>query len=112
MTTHNQLLVVITAMFVVGSLTAQAFDGNKVKVANGWLEGTLEPSGVRAFKGIPFAQPPVGDLRWKPPQPPANWQGVRMAHKFGPRAMQRPIFGDMAFRSDGMSEDCLYLNVW
>ena len=112
MTTENQLLAVVTAIFVIGSLTAEAFDGNKAKVANGWLEGTLEQSGVRAFKGIPFARPPVGDLRWKAPQPPANWKGVRKADKFGPRAMQRPIFGDMAFRLDGMSEDCLYLNVW
>jgi para-nitrobenzyl esterase len=54
----------------------------------------------------------VGVNRWKPPQPVANWQGVRKADKFGPRCMQRAIFGDMNFRSDGMSEDCLYLNVW
>lgn len=79
---------------------------------NGVLQGRREASGVFAFKGIPFAQPPVGDLRWKPPQPHENWNGVRQADKFGPRAMQRPIFGDMGFRSDGMSEDCLYLNVW
>ncbi len=84
----------------------------RVKTANGLLEGVVEPSGIRSFKGIPFAQPPVGDLRWKEPQPPKNWTGVRQATKFGPRAMQRPIFGDMAFRSDGVSEDCLYLNVW
>ena len=57
-------------------------------------------------------QPPVGDLRWQPPQPPKDWEGVRKADKFGPRAMQLPLFGDMVFRSDGMSEDCLYLNVW
>ena len=72
----------------------------------------METSGIRSFKGIPFAQPPVDNLRWQPPQPPKNWEGIRKADKFGPRAMQRPIFGDMGFRSDGMSEDCLYLNVW
>jgi para-nitrobenzyl esterase len=77
------------------------------------LEGTIEPgSGVRSFKGIPFAAPPVDDLRWRPPQPAARWAGVRPAHQFGPRAMQLPVFGDMNFRSNGMSEDCLYLNVW
>ncbi len=54
----------------------------------------------------------MGDLRWKPPQPVKNWKGVRRADTFGPRAMQMPIFGDMNFRSNGMSEDCLYLNVW
>ena len=83
----------------------------QVKTANGIIEG-VNDSGIRTFKGIPFAQPPVGDLRWKAPQPVKNWEGVRKADQFGPRAMQRPIFGDMQFRSDGMNEDCLYLNVW
>ena len=84
----------------------------QVKVSNGILEGVLEPSGIRSFKGIPFAKPPVGDLRWKEPQPADNWNGVRKADKFGPNAMQTKVFGDMNFRSAGMSEDCLYLNVW
>lgn len=85
---------------------------NQAKTANGTIEGTLEKSGIVSFKGIPFAAPPVGDLRWKEPQPVVNWDGVRKTDHFGPRAMQAPIFGDMGFRSDGMSEDCLYLNVW
>jgi para-nitrobenzyl esterase len=81
--------------------------------ANGLVEGTWEPdTGLRSFKGIPFAAPPVGALRWKPPQLVANWPGVRQAVRFGPRAMQLPVFGDMNFRSTGMSEDCLSLNVW
>jgi para-nitrobenzyl esterase len=83
----------------------------QVKTVNGIVEGTNE-SGIRIFKGIPFAAPPVGDLRWKEPRPVKNWQGVRKADKFGPRPMQRPLFSDMMFRSDGVSEDCLYLNVW
>jgi para-nitrobenzyl esterase len=83
----------------------------KVKIANGTLEG-INDSGILTFKGIPFAAPPVGDFRWKEPQPVANWEGVRKANKFGPRAVQGAVFGDMGFRSDGMSEDCLYLNVW
>jgi para-nitrobenzyl esterase len=85
---------------------------NLVKTAQGTVEGVTEASGIRSFKGIPFAAPPVGDLRWKEPQPAKNWKGVRKADQFGPRAMQRAIFGDMGFRSNGMSEDCLYLNVW
>ena len=94
-------------------LMATSLAENQVQTANGIVEGTFNPAtGIHSFKGIPFAQPPVGELRWKPPVPAANWQGIRKADKFGPRAMQRPIFGDMAFRSDGMSEDCLYLNVW
>ena len=64
------------------------------------------------FRGIPFAAPPVGDLRWKAPQPVQSWPGVRPGDKFGPRCMQRAMFGDMEFRSNGMGEDCLYLNVW
>src|SRR6266487_5060201 len=83
----------------------------RVNTANGVLEG-VDESGIKTFRGIPFAAPPVGNLRWREPQPLQNWSGMRKADKFGPRAMQLPIFGDMNFRSDGMSEDCLYLNVW
>ena len=84
-----------------------------VKVATGVLAGAHDAAaGLDEFKGIPYAAPPVGALRWKPPQPAAAWQGVREADRFGPRCMQRPLYGDMVFRSNGMSEDCLYLNVW
>ena len=89
-----------------------ALSGLQVTTANGIVRGTLEKSGVRSFKGIPYAAPPVGVLRWKAPQPVASWTGVRVCDHFGPRAMQPPIYSDMVFRSDGMSEDCLYLNVW
>src|SRR5258708_40107610 len=86
---------------------------DRVKTSTGILEGTgRQASGVREFKGVPFARPPVGNLRWTAPQPMVNWSGVRPATQFGPRCMQQPIFGDMGFRSNGMSEDCLYLNVW
>jgi len=84
----------------------------RATTATGVVEGTLEASGVKSYKGIPFAAPPVGDLRWKAPQPAQKWRGVRKADHFGPRAMQLPLFSDMVFRSDGVSEDCLYLNVW
>jgi len=72
----------------------------------------VEDSGVRIFRGIPFAAPPVGPLRWKEPQPPASWSHVRITSHFESRCMQRPIFQDMRFRSDAIREDCLYLNVW
>jgi para-nitrobenzyl esterase len=86
---------------------------NQVETLIGRLEGVVNAAtGIRAFKGVPFAAPPVGALRWQAPQPPAKWEGVRPATNFGPRAMQPPIYGDMVFRSNGMSEDCLYLNVW
>jgi para-nitrobenzyl esterase len=94
-------------------MAAGTGSNDRVTTANGIVEGTTVPgSQIRVFKGIPYAQPPVGDLRWKAPQPPLNWNGVLQAHDFGPRAMQLPLFGDMVFRSRGMSEDCLYLNVW
>jgi para-nitrobenzyl esterase len=99
------------AILLATTLTAGALAQDRVTIATGTLEGTSS-SGVRSFKGIPFAEPPVGELRWKPPQRAKSWEGVRQADKFGPRGMQRPIFGDMGFRSDGMSEDCLHLNVW
>lgn len=85
----------------------------QVNVEQGTIEGEFDVrSNIQSFKGIPFAKPPVGDLRWKAPQAPERWSGVRQTKKFGPRAVQPALFGDMGFRSDGMSEDCLYLNVW
>ena len=101
------------ALWLATALAGSATAADRVKTSNGIIEGTgPQSSGVRIFKGIPFAEPPTGDLRWKPPQPVKNWKGVRQAVQFGPRCMQHPIFGDMNFRSNGMSEDCLYLNVW
>ena len=102
-------LVIALAAVLATTSTAQV----RVTTDNGTLEGRLDmETHVRMFKGIPFAEPPVGDLRWRPPQPVQRWEGIRRAEDFGPRAMQMPIFGDMNFRSNGMSEDCLYLNVW
>ena len=87
--------------------------GPKVKTQNGILEGVYEPSaGLETFKGVPYALPPVGNLRWREPQPLKNWKGIRVTKNFGPKAMQKPLFSDMQFRSNGTSEDCLYLNIW
>jgi para-nitrobenzyl esterase len=103
----------LVAALVAATAPAGAAGPDRVRIENGVVEGTgAQPSGVRMFKGIPFAAPPVGDLRWKAPQPVKNWDGVRAAQAFGPRCMQLPLFGDMNFRANGMSEDCLYLNVW
>jgi para-nitrobenzyl esterase len=100
-------------LFVITSLSSYAQTATPtVKTANGIVQGVVETSGIHSFKGLPFAQPPVGDLRWKEPQPPKNWNGVLKADHFGPQAMQRPIWSDMIFRSNGKNEDCLYLNVW
>ena len=83
----------------------------EVKTQYGVLQG-FEEDGVKKFLGVPFAQPPVGELRWKAPQPVQNWEGVRTAKQFGDDPMQPNIFGDMSFRGSGRSEDCLYLNIW
>jgi len=106
------------SIFLVTVIGASAIQplcaADRVKVENGVLESTSTPNdGVRSFKGIPFGQPPVGDFRWREPQPVKDWKGVRNADQFGPRCMQRTSPGaDYWFRSNGMSEDCLYLNVW
>ncbi len=102
------------AVVICSATVLPALAADRVKTANGILESTsAAKDGVRNFKGIPFAQPPVGDLRWREPQPVKNWTGARNADQFGPRCMQRTSPGaDYWFRSNGMSEDCLYLNVW
>jgi para-nitrobenzyl esterase len=100
----------VTAIFLASAVPAFAAD--RVKTANGTVEGITEPSGIRVYRGIPFAAPPVGELRWKAPQPVKDWKDVRSAAQFGPRCVQASLFSDMNFRSNGMSEDCLYLNVW
>lgn len=85
----------------------------QVSIENGIIEGNYDThSGIQRYFGIPFAQPPVGDLRWKSPEPVKNWEGVKETKAFGPRPMQTMVFGDMKSRSNGVSEDCLYLNVW
>jgi para-nitrobenzyl esterase len=102
--------LIATVLLLVSPVAGFAAD--RAKTANGTVEGTTEPSGIRVYRGIPFAAPPVGELRWKEPQPVKNWEGVKATTQFGPRCMQASLFGDMVFRSNGMSEDCLYLNVW
>lgn len=78
----------------------------RVTIATGQLEGLLDSTGVLVFRGIPYAAPPVGERRWQPPQPVANWQGVRMAREYGPSCPQ------LATNWGPTSEDCLYLNVY
>lgn len=109
--TFSSMLPVIA---VCAAFIQPGFAADRVKTANGTLESTVPPKdGVRSFKGIPFGQSPVGDLRWREPQPVKDWKGARNADQFGPRCMQRTSpNADYWFRSNGMSEDCLYLNVW
>jgi para-nitrobenzyl esterase len=92
----------------------KAADDPVVAVESGKLKGVNEAdaSSVSIFRGIPFAAPPLGDLRWREPQPVTPWSGIRQATAFGQRCMQQPLYSDMMFRSPTTSEDCLYLNVW
>ena len=109
---ERTLMKKLAVVAVVGTLVAIGTAGAApVKTDKGAVEGTAAASGIRAFKGIPYAAPPVGALRWKAPQPAAAWTGVRKADAFGARCPQVKVWDDMVFR-DEMSEDCLYLNVW
>lgn len=104
------LVCSMTGLFAASRSTSPSL---QVKTEAGIVEGSKSPDGhIRIFKGIPYAAPPVGDLRWKAPQPPISWTGVRQTQKFGSRCMQGNIYPDMVFRDPGPSEDCLTLNVW
>jgi para-nitrobenzyl esterase len=103
--------LVLLVMLVTPFASYGASSELQVKTRSGVVEGKQDGP-VRAFLGIPYAAPPVGDLRWKPPAPAAKWKGVRKATEFGAHCMQGPVYGDMAFRDSGGSEDCLSLNVW
>ena len=83
----------------------------QVKTRSGVVEGK-DDGRVKTFLGIPYAAPPVGDLRWRAPQPIAKWNGVKRATEFGYHCMQGKVFGDMVFHDPGASEDCLSLNIW
>lgn len=105
----RQFALTLAAMVI--SIATSAQDAVSVKTSYGILEG-LDISGIKTFKGVPFAAPPTGDNRWREPQPLQPWQGIRECHDYAPDPMQEPIFGDMNFGADSISEDCLYLNIW
>ncbi len=85
----------------------------RVTVDGGALAGRMDPSSrVLVFEGIPYAAPPVGELRWRPPKAAASWEGVRQASQLGHNCMQHQPYGDITPDIAGKSEDCLYLNVW
>jgi para-nitrobenzyl esterase len=96
------------ALLVVSSASAQV---REVDVAGGRIAGVVA-NDIVSFKGIPFAAPPVGPLRWKAPEPVKPWTGVKQAAAFGPSCMQDPMFARLFGAPPEMSEDCLYLNVW
>jgi para-nitrobenzyl esterase len=108
MRTFTWMFAVVVVMMATRAMGRTA---PQVTIDSGLVEGKMEGT-VRAFLGIPFAAPPVGGLRWRPPAAPEKWSGVRKAKEFGPHCMQENVYGDMVFRDPGPSEDCLTLNVW
>jgi len=101
----------LSILISTSTLFFAASSAPQVKTRSGTVEGK-DDGKVKAFLGIPYATPPVGDLRWKAPQPLAKWSGVKKATEFGYHCMQGKVFGDMVFHDPGGNEDCLTLNVW
>ncbi|MBR1941411.1 MAG: carboxylesterase family protein [Bacteroidaceae bacterium] len=104
-------MMALVAMAIQACSQQRAEMTLQVKTQAGVVEGIAE-DGIKKFLGVQFAAAPVGDLRWKAPQPVPAWVGVREAKAFGNDPMQPNIFGDMSFRGASRSEDCLYLNIW
>ncbi len=102
--------VALCAAALAASAVSAAPASTVVKVETGQLQGAAD-NGVVAFKGIPFAEQPVGDLRWRPPQKAKAWTGVRPALKNGHDCLQAEVKGDPGMGTD-LGEDCLFLNVW
>lgn len=107
-----QFLMVVTAGLALQACLQKRVEVTlQIQTQAGVVEGIAE-DGVKKFLGVPFAAAPVGELRWKAPQPLVSWEGVRETKAFADDPMQPNIFGDMNFRGSGRSEDCLYLNIW
>jgi len=107
---HRFLAVAVALAAIVGNAEAQTA-APQVRVADGILAGVREGD-VVSFKGIPFAAPPVAELRWRPPQPPKRWSGVRSADKYGAICEQKYNEQDNGVGPLPKSEDCLTLNVF
>src|SRR5882724_10203476 len=91
------ILAGLLAMITMAATVFAASSGPQVKTTSGVVEGKSDGP-VNAFLGIPYAAPPVGDLRWKPPAPAAKWTDVRKATDFGSHCLQGNVYGDMVFR--------------
>ena len=85
----------------------------EVNTSCGIVQGNYDKkTDLSIFLGVPYAKPPVKELRWKAPQNLDPWKGIKETKQFGPSAVQENVFGDMVYRRNGKSEDCLYLNIW
>ncbi|MBN1662126.1 MAG: carboxylesterase family protein [Deltaproteobacteria bacterium] len=107
--TDSRDRTVRTALAALEHFTRSTSERIVVNTAYGKLRGYSATEGTWQFLGVPYAKPPLGDLRWRPPQEPAAWTGTRDAVAWGDQAAQNPAY--QAFGEGGMSEDCLYLNI-
>jgi para-nitrobenzyl esterase len=111
--TRRVITALAFAISVHGCIMLAAVRNPAAKIAQGEAEGKWIENGTqKAFLGLPYASPPVGEWRWKPPQPPAPWKGTRDATKYAGRCEQWHIWNDYLFLDSGPPEDCLYLNVY
>ena len=110
----NRATMLCALVFLAASAPAQKPTAQRpIQIDSGKLLGVPTPDGkVIAYKGIPYAQPPIEDLRWHPPMSVGKWKKVFLASDFGPRCIQSGTQPDMVFHDPGPSEDCLTLNVW
>jgi len=97
--------IAVLVTLIINACSTPTLPPDQAKVEQGIVQGTIE-DGLKVFKGIPFAAPPVGELRWKAPQPAQKWESIKEAKTYGPAAYQG------GNPPSGKSEDCLYLNVW
>jgi para-nitrobenzyl esterase len=113
---NRNIRTLLMAAVLLSTSAAFAALSDPVRVEQGLLAGTNGATAeVRVYRGVPFAAPPVGDLRWKAPQPPASWQGVRQAVEFSNACWQTQYPAAAAIyqaKLPPLSEDCLYLNIW
>ena len=109
---HRSLLPLLALSLVAAAPGATASPGGPVIAINTGKVAGATDAGVTSWKGIPFAAPPVGTLRWRPPAPAKPWPGVRQATAYAADCMQVPFPSDAAPLGTTPSEDCLYLNVW
>lgn len=113
LTSAARLAITASTLAAVITLGAHPAAPPRVTIDTGMLEGAIDSaSGVVVFRGIPYAAPPIGALRWQPPRAAAHWKGVRDATRLGHNCMQGQPYSDIDPYAAGISEDCLYLNVW
>jgi para-nitrobenzyl esterase len=115
---YRSIHVVAMLLFSIALIASAAGKAQRaIRIDSGLVSGQVDSDGVRSYLGIPFAAPPVGNLRWRPPQPVAAWKDVRAGDHFGASCMQDEMGVRLpwsrGFMTQGpISEDCLYLNVW